>query len=854
MSFRSFSLRLLATSALWGAVASPAAHAQTAPAARPATTALSEIVVTARRREERLQDVPISITVFSQQQLSNRNVVSPIDLAQYTPSLSVNQQFGPDKATFSIRGFVQDLATEPSVGVYFADVVAPRAAASTPSGNGVVPGTLWDLSNVQVLKGPQGTLFGRNTTGGAILFVPQMPTDRYEGYAEISAGNFGMKRFQAVMNLPLNDKVRLRIGGDRMSQDGYVNNKSGIGPDDFNNTNYWAFRAGLDVDLTPTLENYLLATVNRSATNGALPRMIACQRNPALRTQAAIFVADAACVQLDRQTARGDGFFDGESNNFDPGENIRQFQVINTTTWKATDTLTVKNIVSYGEFREASHYNLEGDNLVVPSRIQFPVGNRIFPIPTGPLAGQPFGFVTIWPGPTGWESSQTTLTEELQFQGHTTDNRFIWQAGGYLELSGPSGSSTQFAQVLAHCTNPNTFMCSDPLGAFLGGLTGGAENTLGETSLEDLNSKFRTAAGYAQATYKFTDQWSLTAGIRYTSDWIHDIGNNVVTRYVQPNTPSFTCTKFPPPHPQPANFEDRNVCTESVVQESSKPTWTIDLDYKPVQDMLFYAKYSRGYRSGLVNLVPTGSQFETAGPETVDTYEAGAKTTWRGAIPATFDITFFYNDFTNQQLQATLQAKAGQGVGGSVIVNAGKSTIKGLEIEASARLLPDVQVDLSYTYLDTRLDSITLPSIENTIYSAITPTAVEGQPLALSPKNKVSVTTTYYLPVDESLGHISAGLTFTHTDSQIASHSDDAVVDQIGFNPGILPATNLLNLNINWNDVAGRPVDVSLFATNLTDQHYWVSFNQGFTSTGFESLLLGPPRMYGARVRVKFGS
>ncbi|MFM5907834.1 MAG: TonB-dependent receptor plug domain-containing protein, partial [Novosphingobium sp.] len=136
----------------------------------------TDIVVTARRVEERLQDVPISITVFNQEQLGNRNVAVASDLATYTPSLSTNTRFGPEKATFAIRGFNQDASTAPTVGVYFADVVGTRAQGGTAGGNTVGAGSFTDLQNVQVLKGPQGTLFGRNTTGGAILLVPKRPT------------------------------------------------------------------------------------------------------------------------------------------------------------------------------------------------------------------------------------------------------------------------------------------------------------------------------------------------------------------------------------------------------------------------------------------------------------------------------------------------------------------------------------------------------------------------------------------------------------------------------------------------------------------------------------------------------
>src|SRR6202007_1668321 len=128
-------ISLLASTALTIGLATPAM-------AQSGDTA--DIIVTARRVEERLQDVPISISVFTQQQLSNRNVVNSADLATYTPSLSVNDNFGSTNTAFAIRGFVQDAGTQPSVGVYFADVVAPRGAANnTPIGDGAGPGNFF---------------------------------------------------------------------------------------------------------------------------------------------------------------------------------------------------------------------------------------------------------------------------------------------------------------------------------------------------------------------------------------------------------------------------------------------------------------------------------------------------------------------------------------------------------------------------------------------------------------------------------------------------------------------------------------------------------------------------------------
>lgn len=238
-----------------------------------------DIIVTARRTEERLQDVPISISVFNQQDLSKRNIVVAADLATYTPSLSVNQRYGPEKSSFAIRGFQQEQSTAPSVGVYFADVEFGRAQGGTNAGGSAPAGAFMDLQNVQVLKGPQGTLFGRNTTGGAVLLVPQKPTDRWEGYVEGSAGDYGMLRGLGVLNIPINDTFKVRFAVDRQKRDGYVRNHSGIGPNRYQNVDYFAGRMSIVADLTPDLENYTIATYNHSFTTGYGARVAACNPN-----------------------------------------------------------------------------------------------------------------------------------------------------------------------------------------------------------------------------------------------------------------------------------------------------------------------------------------------------------------------------------------------------------------------------------------------------------------------------------------------------------------------------------------------------------------------------------------------
>ena len=808
----------LLSSALPLCVAAPAfAQEQGAVAPDREAAEFGDIVVTARRYEERLQDVPISITVFNQQQITNRNIVNPSDLATYTPSLSANRQYGTEKSSFSIRGFVQELGTQPSVAVYFADVVAPRAQGPTTSGNGMMPGTLFDLQNVQVLKGPQGTLFGRNTTGGAVLLVPQRPTDKLEGYVEGSYGNHDMKRVQAVANIPLADTFKLRLGVDRMVRDGYLHNQSGVGPDDFANVNYWGARASILGDLTPTLENYMVATYNRSRTRGTLPRVVACAR-PALPTQ---FLAGFGCAQVDRQTDRGDGYYDVENNIPDPQILLEQWQVINTTTWQASDTLTVKNIASYAEFREKTRINLFGDNLVI-----------------SPTAA--FQLAAIEPGPTGNNAAQSTFTEELQLQGRSGDGSFTWQAGGYIELSNPLKTNTQLSQLYLTCTDTAAFQCTAPITPF---------GIVGSVSLIDQRYRFRNIAGYAQGTYRFTEQLSVTAGIRYTSDRTQAVARNAVRNF-SPFAPApIACSRSAVPL---SSFAARDLCAETFVTKSSRPTWLIDLEYKPAADVLLYAKYARGYRQGVINLLPRTPSLGRTGPEKVDTYEIGAKTGFRGAISGTFNLAAFYNDFTNQQIQGNLTPR-GPEFPTNVLLNAGKSRIWGVEAEASVRVLEAFRLDLAYAYLNTKLRSLTKPDFTNdTFYRDVDLTAVVGGPLAYSPKHRVSATGTYTLPLDESLGAVSLSATYTYTSKQFGSHVDDRYVPQFGFNPGILPATHLVNVNLNWDSAGGLPIDLSAFATNLTKRKYHVAIG-GVGGAGYESVIVGEPRMYGVRLRYRFG-
>lgn len=816
---------LLASTAIGFTVAAPANAQQDERSYNAAAT--GDIIVTARRTEERLQDVPISITVFDQEQLSKRNVVLASDLATYTPSLSVNQRYGPEKASFAIRGFNQEIGTSPSVGVYFADVVAPRAAGGTISGNSAGAGSFMDLQNVQVLKGPQGTLFGRNTTGGAVLLVPQKPTDRFEGYVEASAGNFDMWRAQGVVNVPLADTFKVRVAVDRNKRDGYMRNHSGIGPNRYNDLNYFAGRLSIVGELTPNLENYTIASYSNSFTNGFAQRMGICERNAANRTGGQILTAQAACDQIDRQAGRGHGLLDVDIDKPNPFVRIRQWQVINTTTWQATDTLTVKNIASYSEYRERSSYSLYGDNFTVTA-----------PFPT---AGAEFRYVDINAPQAGHSAAQSTFTEELQLQGNTTDGRLNWQVGAYVERSRPIGLSNMQTALFLNCVDVNELDCTNPMG-------------VGFVSDSATQHEFDSTGFYAQGTYNLTDVLSVTGGLRYTIDKTTGIGESTrLFPILGSSTPLRVCDdtlRFNVPDgpdadtlPDPLPVSSRAECHNQITTKSKKPTWLLGIDYKPTDNVLLYAKYSRGYRQGGVSMTNIG--VETWGPEKVDAYEVGGKASFRGAVSGYFNIAGFYNDFQDQQVFGGLVAKPGGPIGGAGIVNAGKSRIQGIEVDASATFFDSLRLDVGYTYLDTEVKELTpiiLPP-ENP-FLRIEPSARVGGPLTLAPKNRISVGATYTLPFPDSVGAVSLGAVFVHTDKQVANE-----VSPIG----TLPATDLLNLNLDWSRAFGSPVDLAFFVTNVTNEIYPVNVGGSFASAGFDGYVMAPPRMWGFRLRYSFG-
>lgn len=801
-------------------IAAPAAAAAPAadPDAKPHGKGLDEIIVTAQRREESIQKVPISITIFNQQQISNANITNSADLANYTPSLSTNTRFGAENATFAIRGFTQDLRTTASVGTYFAEVVAPRGQTIQSSGDGAGPGTLFDLQNVQVLKGPQGTLFGRNTTGGAVLIVPNKPKDEFEGYVEMQGGQFDLFRQQAVVNVPVAERFKLRLGVDHDKRAGYIDNVPEIGADELANVHYFASRLSAVWNVTDAVENYTILTWVNSKTHGTTSQLFACNPNPTQSPLALLLigvnqdqlVGNACQEQLDSAKRNGkDGFYDAYSTVATPLTAIKEKRAINTTTWDVTEGVTLKNILAY------AHLETENGSSVFGT--QFDAAYDLNP-------AREFTVGVTVPNPDFPVTSQETWVEEIQAQGKWGD-AVQWQAGLYYEHSKPDGWSGNNSTALISCNlasleqQPEDFDCFSPEAGLLAGVL-----------VYRIKQDYLNRAAYTQATWDISDRFSITGGFRYT--WDRTKGDAIKERYRYAGAVHLT----------PEMIE------QDPVVHSSAPTGVLEGSYRPFDDVMTYAKYSRGYRQGSINL-GADPGIDTYKPEKVDTYEIGAKTTFGGPIPGRFNVAAFYNDFRDMQLQTGYVSFAPT----TAIFNAGKARIAGAEVEAFFQLLDDLTASVSYSFLNTKLleqedHKADVIAAGGTVAGlTYTPIADVGDELPFAPDHTVVTSLTYTLPLSPEYGNVDLGATWVYTGKRRTAATSATPYD-------MLAPFELLNLNLTWTGVFGSPVDLAVFGTNVLDEKY-VTYSSGtYTAVGFDARMVGTPRMVGARLRYNFGA
>jgi iron complex outermembrane recepter protein len=723
---------------------------------------LEEVVVTARRREENSQSVPISVTAFSQKDMDEKNIHTMNDLQYSVPSLTVGGVGAGfrDNPQVNLRGQGVSAAGQNGVVQYFDEVPVPvdRFGQTGLIGG---PGMYFDMDSVQVLKGPQGTLFGRNATGGALLLQTKKPTDAFGGYIEVAAGNYNDREISGALNLPLfSDTLLVRIAASGKTRDGFT--RSLGTPSDPNgglmldNQNYSAERISVTYRPTTEIDNEFVYSGLSSHNNGTSDILTYVDPNgPAAALYPGLLQALAAQQKLGPRTQL--------ATSVDPKNNRDSAFITDIFSYQISSNLKFRNIFGYMKSRINESLDLDGSP---------------YPIQDYP--------------PYLQKDDTEQFTEEAQLQGISFDQKLSWTVGAfYLNLP----------------AKPYVYVPQDLLGV---------------ASVISHEAAERSVAGYAQGTYdlsSWVDGLKATAGVRYTSDYEYSLAQSL--------NANAQCTVPPPPN------TDQN-CASLQKGHFHAPTWTLGLDDQITPKTLIYLASRRGYHSGGFNLFgdPSAGHF-SVGPEYVTDEELGVKSDWSiGDTQGRTNVAIYHQAYTAIQIGQTILSPTG--VPEFIIANAANASIWGAEFEATVNVTRDFQVGGFFDWLDFRYKNFE-PGVD-VAYAEATKTDQR-------PPIKFGLNTRYRLPLDESIGEISASATYAWQ-SRNGDHS------QVG---GIQDEFGILNLNLNWDHIARGPVDATFFMTNVTNKTYVLTPNPFASSFGYSTSIYGEPRMYGIRLKYSFG-
>jgi len=809
---------LCGTAALFSLAYVHPALAQADQPAQPsasASTGLEEIVVTARRREERVQSVPLAITAFSQVDLDKAHIGQLRDLYKTVPSLAVSYSSSDPNSFYSGQVRLRGLG---GVEVYFADIPITSADYSTTTGltHGLSPGLYFDLDSVEVDKGAQGTLFGRPSIGGLIAIQPKRPTNEFEGYIKTTFGNYGDKENEFVVNVPVvSDKLTIRVGGQMQQRDGYTHDmQTG---QDLDNRNYYAWRIGVTFRPTDDFENYLLydgywqdsdgasdvltivnpdlilacnsglAVTVGGKSFGPAPANNKCGTNGApakLRYSLYPGLADALAIQqaLGPRAIAG-RFSSGIGKDYFYG-------FTDVATWDITDNLTLKNIAAARVFKQLGVDDFTNTGLSI---------------------------LTIgWPGNNhGWTDNSVQYTEELQLSGKAINDKLDWRVGGFLLFDHPLGYNTEVSDAV------------------------------GTPTFDHFHEEQRSQALFAHAIYDlsdYVDNLKFTAGYRYT--WDYDSLGEVSTKALdRPAYINASGVETPPSKGGVRNCQNNLVfspatCFAQVDSNFNSPGWNVGLDEQLTPEMLFYVRAGNAYRPGGTNLaVP--APFNRYNPEHATDVELGAKVDWNVMdAHARTNVAIFHTFYKAIQVSQVVAIPSpipgGTPSAQSITANAASANLDGIELEQTVNLPFGLDVKATGSYFYSKYDNYP------TQFGQV------GAPgFQYIPPFQFSVTPTYHVPIDESLGHLDVSLAWSWYGHQSTSPLlNEPLREQAHFQN--------IDINVDWNNILGQPFDASFFMTNATDNLHVVGEIPLMTSLGFSSVAYNPPRMYGFSLKYRF--
>ncbi|MBV9994592.1 MAG: TonB-dependent receptor [Caulobacteraceae bacterium] len=806
--------------------AATATAADTAAATDQSTTSLQEVVVQARRSSENLQKVPVAVTVVTQKAIDTVGVFDPQNLANFTPGLTVPATIS-DRANvvYAIRG------QSNSYGNQFNAVIPYYDDVPIVSPTGLGHGAFFDLDSVQVLRGPQGTQFGRVTDGGNVMIYPKKPSNSFDGYVEGKVGDYGLRDFTAAINLPIiPDKLMVRAATDISRRDGFTTNL--FNGRDLDNVAYESYRFGIVIKPTEHLENYTSIAYEHTHENGtsveleylyqpivgAIANAVAGAGNPiaplygidalgnvvpaAQGVQAftpANYLA-ALNAGVTRQLALGPRQVFDTNPLFDNRDNIF---VVNTTT-ADLGVVTVKNIFGFIWTKDVEAQNFSGGN-----------GQLIVPCHSGcPGAFLPFNF-------------QEQFSDEFRLSGKLFDDRVSWSAGAYTDAQKPAGAfenatlSTGFTQRV------------------------GVQYT-----------KTWETAGYGNAEIDlrdFVQGLKISGGVRYTVDDNHTQETTYLAPSPAPGLPASVTTI---PHGVCVPFgTPPSPCLEATTHYNAL-TYTGGASYQITPSQMLYAKVSQGYRPGGLNGTAPPGVDPRYQPEYDLSVEIGAKADFDfNGVKLRTNVALFHDNYSKIQQNVVLPTAAGQAPV-SAVRNVDDAVIQGVEFEGTLLPFRGMTLNLVYAYTDAAFRHL---ATDYPLSNGVSPCnpfafAIAGfcghNAFGFTPRNKLGLSADYELPLDPAIGVITFGGTWNY-------QSKVWLITTSNLDPhAVQPAYSTLDLRATWHQIYGHPVDLSFFMTNVTNQLYKAGVDdlEQASSLGDYAAIYAPPRMFGFGLKYRFGS
>jgi iron complex outermembrane recepter protein len=758
------------------AMMAPPAYAQDA--AEDDNNGIQEIIVTAQKKSERLQDVPISIAAITGDAVTDRAAVTLQGLQGAVPNVEIGTFSNtPNTAVFTIRG----------IGVIEPDPYAGNTVGIVSDG---VPQyfsmgallDLYDVDRIEILRGPQGTLFGANTTGGVVNVVNAQPEiGKFGGKATLGYGNYDHMNAGASINVPLGESLAARLTVSHDQRKGWTTNV--VDGSDMGKRNVTIFRGALKYAPTDDFDMTVSGEYDR-ARNGA-PIVVAGDLPGEAEFVPAGFrnmyvspclPAGSPCKAPDKYLSANDGGALGLVKDQSDMDTYRGTATVNVRNTAIGD---ITSITGYKKFKLFEFTDQDG--------------TPVFLIDTRRLT-------------KGWQ-----LSQELRTNIEVADNIDLLVGGFYMK--------THFEHQQDLRIDFGGGVTYDPvLNTVTKGLPG-----LFQRNLQDQDNESLSA--FAQTYITLTDQLKIQAGIRYTHEKTAILASNATS------LSATGVTTFDGVSPNGTPNIDLGTVAPPLGRKSwNNVGWKLGLDYKPNDDVLLYANWARGFKSGgFTGRIGVASDLGPYNPEKVDTFEVGLKADFLDNHLRT-NLAAFYTNYRDMQLAQIYFIGTVQG---NTILNAASSRIKGIEAEVIAVPVDGLTLTASVAYLSAKYKDFLFLEPNGSISD------LSGERLQNAPKWTGAVGFNYEFPIGGMEGRIGANYTFA---------SEKLLTSIKNVPRSRIQPQNLLNANIDL--IINDMITLGLWGTNILDKRY---INSVFDAPGTLGLTnYAPPRQYGVAARLTF--